>query len=62
MARFDFPSEAHAQLFLTGAIRDLPDFATAAGRTTIPLRFEPEESYFIVFRAPGGRLPRRRRP
>jgi hypothetical protein len=37
----------------TGAIRDLPDFAAASGRTTIPLRFDPEESYFIVFRTPG---------
>lgn len=35
----------------TGAERVLPELsATADGRTVVPLRFEPAESYFIVFR------------
>lgn len=34
----------------SGAIRDLPDWRqTDDGRTSIPLRFEPLESFFIVF-------------
>ena len=33
----------------TGAVRALPDFSTAQGRTTIPLRFEAFESFFVVF-------------
>ena len=37
---------------LTGRIRDLPDFRGSKGRTTVPLRFEPHQSYFIVFRQP----------
>jgi hypothetical protein len=36
-----------------GEQRILPDFAIQAGRTSIPLRFEPYESYFIIF----GRQP-----
>jgi hypothetical protein len=35
---------------LTGNIRGLPEFRSNAGRTTVPLRFEPHQSYFIVFR------------
>ena len=35
---------------VTGERRALPDFAVKAGRTTLALRFEPLESYFIVFR------------
>ena len=35
---------------LTGTIRALPEFNSAGGVTTMPLRFEPYESYFIVFR------------
>ncbi|MFA6449502.1 MAG: glycosyl hydrolase [bacterium] len=35
---------------LTGTIRALPEFAAAGGVTTIPLRFDPYESYFVVFR------------
>lgn len=38
----------------TGAMRALPEFSTAGGRTTVPLRFEAEESYFVVFRAGAG--------
>jgi hypothetical protein len=33
----------------TARIRRLPDFHTTAGLTTVPLRFEPYESYFVVF-------------
>lgn len=35
---------------VTGARRGLPAFSVNGGRTTIALRFEPHESYFIVFR------------
>lgn len=34
----------------TGALRDLPEFSELDGRTSIPLIFEPYQSYFIVFR------------
>lgn len=34
---------------LTGNIRRLPEFSTDSGRTTIPLQFEPYQSFFIVF-------------
>jgi hypothetical protein len=34
---------------VTGRRRVLPEFAARAGTTSIPLRFEPYESYFIVF-------------
>jgi hypothetical protein len=37
---------------LTGETRALPQFSEADGRTKISLRFEPEQSYFIVFRQP----------
>lgn len=37
---------------LNGQIRDLPEFRTADGRTTIPLRLGPRESFFIVFDKP----------
>ena len=35
---------------LTGETRDLPQFTSQAGRTTVPLRFEPEQSWFGIFR------------
>lgn len=35
---------------VTGEQRSLPAFAVKDGLTTMPLRFEPLESYFIVFR------------
>ncbi|MDR3227957.1 MAG: TIM barrel protein [Puniceicoccales bacterium] len=36
---------------VTGEIRNLPNFRqTADGRTIIPLKFEPRESVFVVFR------------
>ena len=34
----------------TGAIRELPEFAENDGRITVPLRFEPMQSWFVVFR------------
>ncbi|MBU0638975.1 MAG: hypothetical protein KKB50_08935 [Planctomycetes bacterium] len=39
---------------LTGECRELPEFTTQAGRTTVPLRFDPHGSFFIVFRQPAG--------
>ena len=39
---------------LTGEMRELPDFQSEDGSTKIPLRFEPRESYFVVFRKPAG--------
>ncbi len=34
---------------LDGSTRDLPETSVAAdGRTTVPLRFEPEQAYFVV--------------
>ncbi|MBI5388002.1 MAG: hypothetical protein HZA90_25340 [Verrucomicrobia bacterium] len=35
---------------LTGGRRRLPDFTSTNGRTTVPLRFEPTQSFFVVFR------------
>jgi hypothetical protein len=35
---------------LTGEQRPLPEFAPKGDRTVVPLRFAPEQSYFIVFR------------
>lgn len=35
---------------LTGASRPLPEFTNSENLTTIPLKFDPYESYFIVFR------------
>ena len=37
---------------LTGQTRLLPQFNCQDGRTTIPLRFESEQSFFVIFRAP----------
>ena len=44
---------------VSGERRTLSDFSVTAGRTSVPLRFSPEESYFLVFRQPGnpGRDP-----
>ncbi|MEI8233345.1 MAG: glycosyl hydrolase [Verrucomicrobiota bacterium] len=33
----------------TGKIRDLPEFSEENGRTKVPLRLGPTESYFVVF-------------
>jgi hypothetical protein len=35
---------------VTGQCRPLPELARHAGRTEVPLRLEPHESFFIVFR------------
>jgi (4-O-methyl)-D-glucuronate---lignin esterase len=35
---------------VTGEIRRLDEFAFENGRTSVPLRFEPHQSFFIVFR------------
>jgi hypothetical protein len=37
---------------LTGEIRSAPAFTQRDGRTTVPLRFGPSGSLFVVFRAP----------
>ena len=37
----------------TGEIRDLPAFETGEKTTVVPLRFERNESYFVVFRRSG---------
>ena len=37
---------------LTGQMRDLPDFTSRDGRTTVPMRFEPAQSFFVIFRKP----------
>jgi hypothetical protein len=42
---------------VTGARRPLPDFSTQDGRTILPLRFEPEQSFFVVFRDDAGARP-----
>jgi hypothetical protein len=35
---------------VTGAIRPLPEFRVENGRTAVPMRFEPKQSFFVVFR------------
>lgn len=37
---------------VTGTMRDLPEFEMKDGRTTIPLRFDVAQSFFVVFRNP----------
>jgi glycosyl hydrolase family 106( putative alpha-L-rhamnosidase) len=37
---------------VTGEQRALPDFSEIRGQTEIPLRFEPNQSFFVVFRQP----------
>ena len=37
---------------VTDKMRDLPEFEIKNGRTTLPLKFAPSESCFIVFRKP----------
>jgi hypothetical protein len=41
---------------LDGTIRRLPEYEEVDGRTRIPLRFEPYQSYFVVFRTPSGAI------
>ena len=40
---------------LTGGLRDLPEYASRDGLTTVPMRFEPAQSFFVVFRKAGRR-------
>lgn len=42
----------------SGTIRALPDFAENDGRTTVTLRFEPMQSWFVVFRNRSRLAPR----
>jgi hypothetical protein len=46
---------------LTGQRRALPEFREESDRTTVPLRFEPGQTYFVVFRhgprTPGTNFP-----
>ena len=43
---------------INGTIRDLPEFSEDGGRTTVPMRFEPHQSFFVVFRPEAGGRPR----
>ena len=50
---------------LTGQTRALPEFTSRDGRTTVPMRFEAAQSFFVVFRKPvarKARAPRRTFP
>jgi hypothetical protein len=42
---------------VTGEQRALPEFAQRAGRTSVPLRFDSHQSFFIVFRKAAASLP-----
>jgi len=42
---------------VSGDVRDLPRFAQRDGRTAVPLRFEPYQSWFVVFRKAAGPPP-----
>ncbi len=45
---------------VTGETRDLPESAaTEDGRTRVGLRFEPRQSFFVVFRSPAANAARR---
>jgi hypothetical protein len=46
---------------LTGEIRELPEFISVFGHTYLPLRFEPHQSFFLVFRKPVTTAPRKGR-
>lgn len=41
---------------LTGEIRSLPQYTQHADRITVPMRFEPHQSFFVVFRNDAGSL------
>ena len=40
---------------LSGKVRDLPEFSSRDGRTTAPMRFEPVQSFFVIFRKSVGK-------
>ena len=40
---------------IDATMRDLPVFEMSGGRTTVPLQFEPHESFFVVFRKEAGK-------
>jgi hypothetical protein len=42
---------------VTGKSRVLPQYQVSGGLTTIPLRFEPYESYFVIFPRQNSRVP-----
>jgi len=42
---------------LSGERRDLPQFTTNDGRTTVPMRFQPAQSFFVLFRKPTTQTP-----
>lgn len=41
---------------LTGERKALPEFVTKNGRTSVPMRFEPAQSFFVVFRKSAGEM------
>jgi hypothetical protein len=41
-----------------GEIRDLPEYRVENGRTAVPMRFEPRQSWFVVFRESSRLAPR----
>lgn len=41
----------------TGTVRPLPEFREEAGRIWVPLRFEPMQSWFVVFRGGSAQPP-----
>jgi hypothetical protein len=45
---------------ITGKRRDLPEFRQIGGRTEVPMRLDPLESGFVVFRTPASMASRRR--
>jgi hypothetical protein len=40
---------------LTGRTRALPEYTSRDGRTTVPMRFEPAQSFFVIFRKDGSK-------
>jgi len=45
---------------LSGQVHDLPEFASGDGRTAVPMRFEPAQSFFVIFRKPSAERKRDR--